>query len=156
MGELDKMTLCGANSGSSITRVDSFPVWTEDKIYLCDDNYAAIVPNLGGIMMASMILGSILLMPLLDVYGRRTMNLILTSIQTIVFLALAICITIEKFKKLILVASCLLILAITSLPRIYTSLIYCCDITTASIHKYIYFFGFTSMFLTAGTLFYLT
>ena len=121
---------------------------------MCDDYYLALVPRLGNIMMGSLVLGCIILMPLLDVYGRRKMNLILTSVQMVALVALEICISIEWLMKLPIIVGFLLILAFTSLPRMYTSLIYSCDLTTSSRHKYIYVFGFICMFLTAGILFY--
>ena len=48
-----------------------------------------------------------------------------------------------------------MMLAVTSLPRIYTSLIYCCELVGQANNKYVYFFSFGSMFLFAGTMFHL-
>ena len=61
------------------------------------------MPNMVNAIIVSFVVGAILITPLVDVYGRRILNLVLTAAQTITLFTLAICLSVKDLNELTII-----------------------------------------------------
>ena len=110
--------------------MEDIEVWMATRKLVCDPSYNFISSHLSTFYILSIVLGSLLIVPLADTVGRKTLN-IASGVCLFVFLSLG-CLSryIDALQdlRLLLVLTCLAVGV--SAARALVSLIYTSEITT--------------------------
>jgi len=108
---------------------------------ICDENYALKTSMFGTSFLFALLVANIFITPFGDVFGRRSICILLCGMQTICLLAISVSLSTERSNYFALLAM-IFLLGLFTAPRYSISVIYAVELSTQNYNKLITFVSF--------------
>ena len=119
---------CESSAGRIVQPYPGVDSWYASRELVCDDDYEIISTYFGTMLIASMVFMSLLVVPMADSHGRKTMNIFLGLILLISMFLLALS-QLHAMRDLKLLTFLICLSCGASISRALVSLIYACELT---------------------------
>lgn len=114
-----------------------FTPWLASKNLVCDSSYELISDHIALLLLLAFVVGTLLLAPLADRFGRKIMNVAYGVTQLLTFSYFTLAFRVEKLQDLKVLTGLILITAAVTSGRFLNTLIYLSELTVTKFYQWV-------------------